>query len=51
MNTRTTLLLAAAVAVTATAATAALKAGSWDLAVSRNAIRLSPQAPPGLPGL
>jgi hypothetical protein len=49
VNTRTTLLLAAAVAVTATAATAALKAGSWDLAVSRNAIRLSPRPRPGCP--
>ncbi|QDN64305.1 hypothetical protein [Streptomyces sp. S1D4-14] len=49
MNTRTALLLAAAVAVTATAATVALKAGSWDLAVSRNAIRLSPLPRPGCP--
>ncbi|SFD74394.1 hypothetical protein [Streptomyces aidingensis] len=42
MRSRTVLLLAAVVPVGAVAAAVALKAGSWQLSVSRYAIRLSP---------
>ncbi|WP_069772194.1 hypothetical protein [Streptomyces sp. LUP30] len=49
MRARTALLLAAAVPLTATAAAVALKAGAWELAVSRNAIRLSPRPRPNCP--
>lgn len=49
MSARTALLLAAAVPVTATAAAAVLKAGAWELTVSRHAIRLSPRPRPNCP--
>lgn len=49
MRARTALLLAASVPLTVTAAAVALKAGSWELAVNRHAIRLSPRPRPNCP--
>ncbi|MGW2425564.1 hypothetical protein ACWC0C_41065 [Streptomyces sp. NPDC001709] len=43
MRARTALLLTAVVPLTVTAAAATLKAGAWQLAVSRHEIRLSPR--------
>ncbi|WP_327349013.1 hypothetical protein [Streptomyces europaeiscabiei] len=49
MRIRTAVVLAAAVPLTAAAAAAVLKAGGWELNVSRHAIRLSPRPRPNCP--
>lgn len=49
MRTPTALLLTAAVPLTVTAAAVALKAGAWELSLSRHTIRLSPRPRPNCP--
>ncbi|MFJ3505026.1 hypothetical protein [Streptomyces sp. NPDC090135] len=49
MTSRTVFLLAAVPAAAATAAALALKAGAWQLDVSRHEIRLTPRPRPNCP--